>query len=144
MPNPIQVLMDPVSIVVIAMYAAMILWETLAPARPLPVSRAWLAPEAEWFFLVFVLLGFTEGALLVSGIPVSMEFSAAEKRPTYMGLTNSSVGVVSMVGPLIGAALALAGYDWLFLVSAALSLLALITLHWWVQEPRYTEASTKS
>ena len=41
MPNPIQVLMDPVSIVVLVMYGAMILWETLAPARPLPVARAW-------------------------------------------------------------------------------------------------------
>jgi MFS family permease len=107
-----------------------------ALASLLAFSLAWLAPEAEWFFLVFVLLGFTEGALLVSGIPVSMEFSAAEKRPTYMGLTNSSVGVVSMIGPLLGAWLALRGYNWLFAASAFTSLLALIAFHWWVQEPR--------
>jgi MFS family permease len=110
----------------------------------LAFSLAWLAPAAELYFVVFFLLGVMEGAIIVSGILVVMEFSTPEKRPTYTGLTNTSVGVVSMVGPLIGAALALTGYDWLFLVSAALSLLALIALHWWVREPRYIEASTKS
>ena len=108
-----------------------------ALASLLAFCLAWLAPAAEWFFLVFVLLGFTEGALLVSGIPVSMEFSTAEKRPTYMGLTNSSVGVISMVGPLLGAWLALIGYDWLFAASAFVSLLSLITFRWRVQEPRW-------
>jgi MFS family permease len=102
----------------------------------LAFTLAWLAPAAEWYLLVFVLLGFTEGSLIVSGIPVAMEFSAPEKRPTYMGLTNSSVGVVSMVAPLLGAWLALIGYNWLFAASAFVSLLALIALRWWVQEPR--------
>ena len=74
----------------------------------------------------------------MSGILVIMEFSSPEKRPTYAGLTNTSVGVVSMVGPLIGAWLAIAGYNWLFAASAILSLLAMIALHWWVKEPRYS------
>jgi len=68
---------------------------------------------------------------------VVMEFSAPEKRPTYAGLANTTVGVISMIGPLIGAWLAIAGYDWLFAVSAFVSLLALAALHWWVKEPRF-------
>jgi MFS family permease len=111
-----------------------------ALASLLAFSLAWLAPAAELFFLVFVLLGFAEGALIVSGIPVAMEFSSAEKRPTYMGLTNSSVGVVSMVGPLIGAWLALIGYNLLFAASAFVSLLALIVFHWRVHEPRWARS----
>lgn len=107
-----------------------------ALASLLAFSLAWLAPVPELFFLVFFLLGFTEGALLVSGIPISMEFSSAEKRPTYMGLTNSSVGVVSMGGPLLGAWLALIGFNWLFAASAFVSLLALVTFRWRVREPR--------
>jgi len=55
MPNPIQVLMDPVSIIIIVMYAAMILWETLAPARPLPVSRAWRTRGLIAFAIFFYL-----------------------------------------------------------------------------------------
>ena len=35
-PTPIELLLDPVSLTVFAMYAALILWEALAPARPLP------------------------------------------------------------------------------------------------------------
>lgn len=103
----------------------------------LAFALAWLAPDAGLYFLVFLLLGVTEGAVIVSGILVVMEFSAPAKRPTYAGLTNTSVGVVSMIGPLIGAWLAIAGYDWLFAVSAFVSLLALVLLHWWVQEPRF-------
>jgi MFS family permease len=105
----------------------------------LAFSIAWLAPASEWYFLVFFLLGIVTGATIMSGILVIMEFGSPEKRPTYAGLTNTSVGVVSMVGPLIGAWLAIAGYNWLFAASAILSLLAMIALHWWVKEPRYRQ-----
>ena len=78
-----------------------------ALATFLAFGLAWLAPSADWYFLVFFLLGIMQGAVIVSGILVVMEFSPAEKRPTYAGLTNTSVGVVSMLGPLFGAWLAL-------------------------------------
>jgi putative MFS transporter len=101
---------------------------------------AWLAPSEEWFYLVFFLLGINPAVTLVSGMMVVFEFSPPEKRPTYTGLTNTSVGVASMLGPLIGAALALLGYNWLFMVSAILSLLALVGFRWWVNEPRFAQA----
>ncbi len=103
----------------------------------LAFGLAWLAPEAGFYYLVFFLLGITEGATIVSGILVVMEFSAPDKRPTYAGMTNTTVGVISMIGPLIGALLAAAGYDWLFAASAVISLLALAAMHWWVREPRF-------
>ncbi|MGD2079130.1 MAG: MFS transporter [Chloroflexota bacterium] len=103
----------------------------------LAFGLAWLAPDPQYYFLAFFLLGVTEGAIIVSGILVVMEFSPPEKRPTYAGLTNTTVGVISMAGPLIGAWLAIAGYDWLFAASAIISLLALVALHWWVKEPRF-------
>ena len=106
----------------------------------LAFTLAWLAPDPDYYFLVFFLLGITEGAVIISGMLVVMEFSPAEKRPTYAGITNTSVGVISMIGPLIGAWLAIAGYTWLFAVSAFVSLLALVALHWWVKEPRFTGA----
>jgi putative MFS transporter len=97
---------------------------------------AWLAPGAEWFYLVFFLLGVTIGATIVSGILVIMEFSPPEKRPTYAGITNTSIGVVTMVGPLLGTWLVLSGYALLFVLSAVIALVSFATLRWWVQEPR--------
>jgi sterol desaturase/sphingolipid hydroxylase (fatty acid hydroxylase superfamily) len=43
MPSLIDVLTDPISLTVFALYAALIAWEWLMPARPLPRSKAWAA-----------------------------------------------------------------------------------------------------
>ena len=55
MPTPVELLLDPVSLTVFAIYGALILWEWLAPARKLPVVRGWplkgLASFAVFFFL---------------------------------------------------------------------------------------------
>jgi len=41
MPTPIELLLDPVSLAVIALYIALIVWEAIAPARALPAIRGW-------------------------------------------------------------------------------------------------------
>ena len=41
MPTPIEVLLDPISLAVIALYGALIAWEALVPARALPRVNAW-------------------------------------------------------------------------------------------------------
>jgi sterol desaturase/sphingolipid hydroxylase (fatty acid hydroxylase superfamily) len=55
MPSPIDLLLDPVSLAVIAIYASLILWEALAPARRLPAVRGWklmgLAAFLAYFFI---------------------------------------------------------------------------------------------
>lgn len=55
MPTPIDILLDPISLGVLALYAAMMLWEALAPARQLPAIRGWrtraLASFAVYFYL---------------------------------------------------------------------------------------------
>lgn len=97
---------------------------------------AWLAPAANWYFAVFVFLGISTGGIIVSGILVVMEFCAPEKRPTYVGLTNTGVGVISVMAPLLGALLASQSEAWLFALCAVVFLLSYIILHWRVQEPR--------
>lgn len=103
---------------------------------------AWLAPEANLYFLVWILLGIFQAGAIVSGIPVVMEFSTPGKRPTYIGLANTGVGIMNVVGPILGAALALAGYNWLFLASAIFALASLILFRWRVQEPRFYSSGT--
>ena len=55
MPTPLEILLDPVSLVVLAMYGALMLWEALAPARKLPDVRGWrfrgLAAFGVYFYL---------------------------------------------------------------------------------------------
>ena len=41
MPTPLELLLDPLTLSVIAIFAGLALWEALFPARPLPRVRAW-------------------------------------------------------------------------------------------------------
>ncbi len=55
MPTPIDIILDPISLGVLALYALMMLWEALLPARALPSVSGWrfraLASFAVYFFL---------------------------------------------------------------------------------------------
>lgn len=68
MPHPIDLLLDPISLTVFAVYAALMLWEALFPARRLPRVRFWrlrgLAAFAVFFFLSSYLPLFWSDALL--------------------------------------------------------------------------------
>ncbi len=98
---------------------------------------AWLAPAPEWYYAAFALFGISSGAMIVSGILIVMEFSDAERRPTYVGVANTGVGFVGVAAPLIGTGLATIGYGWAFAASAAVSLVSLGLMRWWVREPRW-------
>lgn len=41
MPTPVDILLDPVSLAVMAIFAALMLWEAIAPGRTLPQVRGW-------------------------------------------------------------------------------------------------------
>jgi MFS family permease len=103
----------------------------------LAFGLAWLAPSPAWIYAVFFFMGVNLGTILVSGILVALEFSEPRRRPTYAGLTNTSVGLVGMVAPLLGAGLAAVSYGWLFAAGAAINLCALVAMRWWVREPRW-------
>ncbi|MCX7706982.1 MAG: MFS transporter, partial [Anaerolineae bacterium] len=99
-------------------------------------ALAWLAPAPTWDYAVFVLAGIAVGAVIVSGILIVMEFCDPGRRPTYVGIANTAVGVVSAVAPLLGTGLAKINYGWLFGLSALAHLIAFGAFRWWVKEPR--------
>lgn len=111
-------------------------------AASLAFALAWLAPAAEWYFAVFVLLGIAAAGSIVSGLLVVLEFCAPSRRPTYVGLVNTGVGLVGVVAPLLGAWLAGIDYGGLFALSAGINLVALAAMRWWVREPRWVNNST--
>ncbi|MGC9400475.1 MAG: MFS transporter [Anaerolineae bacterium] len=97
---------------------------------------AWVAVDPRWYYPVFFLQGVGFGAVYVSGLMVVIEFCPPERRPTYVGLANTSTGLVGMLAPLLGTALAGIDYRVLFATNAAFELLAFALLKWVVREPR--------
>jgi MFS family permease len=120
-------------------YGHKIALEISALTTLLAFVAAWLAPDPQWILAVFFLLGMRVGAVLVSGMLVVLEFCAPEKRPTYTGLANTITGIVNVIGPLVATGIAAVSYNWLFILSAFFGLLALVTLRWWVLEPRFAQ-----
>ncbi len=110
--------------------------EWAAFANALAFALAWLAPGAAWYFAVFFLIGVSQGILVVSGILVLFEFSGPERRPTYIGLANTSLGVANVLGPMVAAWLSGAGFGVMFAACAGISLVSWASMRWWVEEPR--------
>ena len=78
---------------------------------------------------------------MVSGILVVMEFAEPERRPTYIGINGTAVGITGMIAPILGTGLAALSFPWLFGLSALISILATGAMHFWVQEPRFANSS---
>lgn len=55
MPTPLEILLDPVSLVVIAIYAALFLWESIFPGRELPRVKFWVLRGLLAFAFYFYL-----------------------------------------------------------------------------------------
>ena len=90
------------------------------------------------YYLVFVLLGVYFSATFVSGLMIVLEFVGPEQRPTYVGATNSIIGAINVVIPLLGGWLATFSYGYLFTLSAAAGLLGVLLMWFWVVDPRHT------
>lgn len=55
MPTPLEILLDPISLGVLAIYGALMIWEALAPGRKLPRIRGWV-PRAMASFVAYFYL----------------------------------------------------------------------------------------
>jgi MFS family permease len=106
-------------------------------ASALSFLIAWLAPNQTFFLLVFLLLGLSSGGFMVSGILVALEFAEPERRPTYVGIASTGIGIAGMIAPMIGTAMASFSFEWLFGISTLISFIALIAMHLGVKEPRF-------
>ena len=102
-------------------------------------ALAWLAPSAAWYYPVFVCWGMSFGIIIVSGVLIVLEFSTPAHRPTYIGITNTGLGLANGVAPLLGAWLGGFSYNLLFALSAGINLLGLVLLYWQVKEPRWQQ-----
>lgn len=90
MPTPLDLLLSPVSLAILAAYAALMLWEALAPARPLPASPAWRLRASASFALYF--LGSSYLPLLWGATLVQWQLFDLRHLPTWAGV---AVGVLA-------------------------------------------------
>jgi MFS family permease len=113
-------------------------------SQVLAFAIAWMAPAPEWVFAVFALLGVAMGSSFVSGMLIAMEFSEPARRPTYVGIANTAIGIAFACAPLLGGWIAQFGYGWLFGMSALVGLVAVLLLWLTVVDPRYREPASIS
>jgi sterol desaturase/sphingolipid hydroxylase (fatty acid hydroxylase superfamily) len=97
MPTPIDILLDPVTLSVLGLFCGLMLWERLAPARPLPALRGWL-PRA-FASLFFYLMLSTYLPLLWGDALAAVQLFDLSAWPT---LAAVAVGV--LVYELVGYA----------------------------------------
>jgi len=55
MPTPFELILDPVSLAVFALFGGLMLWEALTPARPLPPVRGWRVKGVAAFLVFFFI-----------------------------------------------------------------------------------------
>ena len=98
---------------------------------------ALVAPAPVWYPIIFFFLGVSGGIVLVSGVLWNLEFSRPERRPTYIGLANTTVGIANIVAPLVGGLAASVGYNWVFGLSVGFAMAGFVMLRWGVKDPRW-------
>lgn len=95
-----------------------------------------LATSTAWFFVIFALVGVAQAGYQLAGYTVVFSFSTPAERPTYIGVANTTLAPVAMLGPLLAGAFAEAtGYNALFVVLGIVGGLGLALLHWRVPMP---------
>jgi len=98
---------------------------------------AYLATGVEAVYVVFAANAVSLAGATVSMLTMSMEFAPETDRPTYIGLAGTLTAPFAAVAPLVGGALAdAAGYGPVFVLAAALSVFAVLTLVTRVADPR--------
>jgi len=55
LPSFLDILMDPITLIVLSMYAGLMIWEWIAPARALPKVKNWKLKGMVSFFLFFLV-----------------------------------------------------------------------------------------
>ncbi len=89
--------------------------------------------------VTFVFLGTFLAADHTSSLPIILEFSAPEDRPTYIGMTNTLLAPILIGAPILGGWLAGAlGYIAMFGAALVVGTIALVLMVFWVREPRRT------
>lgn len=90
MPTPIDILLDPLSLYILGIYALLIAWEAFMPAKKLPAIPYWKIKGLFSFFVFFYLSSYLP-LLYASWLPESQ----------LIDLTGINVGTGALMGILV-------------------------------------------
>ena len=90
MPTPFQILADPVSLVIMAIYLALMIWEAFFPARRLPPIPFWRSKGIVAFFFFFFLSTYLP-LFYAHWLPSAQLFD----------LTNMNIALASLLGVIL-------------------------------------------
>ena len=97
------------------------------------------------YCIVFVFMGFSYSARMISVFNILFEFAPADEKSTYISLTNTITAPFSGLAPILGGVLAdFFGYKFIFTLSPVIGLVALLMLSFWVKEPRKVKKTDES
>lgn len=85
MPSPIEILMDPVSLYIIAMYLLLITWEVIFPARKLPFIPFWKIKGIIFYFFFFFLSSYLP-LWYAEWLPTSQLLDLSTMNPLLAGI----------------------------------------------------------
>jgi sterol desaturase/sphingolipid hydroxylase (fatty acid hydroxylase superfamily) len=109
MPTPIEILLDPISLGVLALYGALMLWEAAAPGRRLAKVKGWL-PRALGSFAVYFYLS--------SYLPLIWDGYLAQYQLFDLSglgtMTGAAIGVIVYEGLVYAWHRTMHQTDWLF------------------------------
>jgi MFS family permease len=104
------------------------------------VTATWIGNGIPWLWVAFTALGVGIAANAVSRMNIVLEFGTSQDRPTYIGLTNTSLAPISMLAPVLGGWLIdTTGYVPMFVATAVLSVAGGVLLALWFRDPRRME-----
>ena len=95
MPTPLDILLDPVSLYILAMYAVLIIWEAAFPARKLPYIAYWKIKGIVSFFFFFFLSTYLP-LWYAAWLPTSHLINLSEINPVIAGIAGVLVYELGM------------------------------------------------
>ncbi len=110
MPTPLEILLDPISLGVLALYLFLMTWENATPARELPKIRGWI-PRALGAFVVYFFLS-TYLLLLWDGYLAQYQLLSLGEINIYAG---ALIGVLVFEGVLYAWHRTMHNTRWLWL-----------------------------
>src|SRR5688572_19668805 len=85
MPSPLEILLDPVSLYIIAMYLLLITWELIFPARKLPFIPFWKVKGILFYFFFFFLSSYLP-LWYAEWLPTSQLLDLSTMNPLLAGI----------------------------------------------------------
>jgi MFS family permease len=110
-------------------------------AMLLASTTALLAPNADWFILVYMFVGIHVGSEIMIRYNLAIEFGPPEQRSMYVALTNTMLAPFYLSAIIAGAIIELFGFAALFGGALICSVVGIVMLIRFVRDPRFSATS---